>query len=53
VTCSSVPVISQSQVNFASLTFTVASGLVVGNSAILRSDATNGANAYIGWSAEL
>lgn len=53
VTCSSVPVISQSQVNLGSLLFTVASGLVVGNSAILRSDATNGATAYIAWNAEL
>jgi len=53
VICSSVPVVTQSQLNFGTLTFTVASGLVVGNPAILRSDATNGANAYIGWSAEL
>jgi hypothetical protein len=48
--CSSVPTFSAASVNASTLTFTVGSGLTVGQAA---QAASNSANSYLGWSAEL
>jgi hypothetical protein len=48
--CSSVPIFSSASVNASTYTFTVASGLTVGQGAAATSNATA---AYLGWSAEL
>jgi hypothetical protein len=54
VTCSAVPTHGASTTNYSAIVnATVSSGLTVGYGGLLRSDATNGANAYLGWSAEL
>lgn len=52
-TCSAVPVYQNSSQILAVTTFTVASGLTDQEAGMLISDPTNGANAYLGWSAEL
>lgn len=51
--CSSVPVFSNANTHFSMTNITVASGLTVGWSGIVISDLTNGAGAYLAWSAEL
>ena len=53
--CSSVPIISANltTTRTGGVAFTVASGLTSNLGYTLRTDATNGANAYLGWSAEL
>jgi len=52
--CSAVPVIAASTtVDYGSVTWTVASGLTAGSGGHVRTDATNGATAYLGFSAEL
>lgn len=48
--CSSVPTFSAATVNSSTFTFTVASGLTVGQAA---QAASNSPNSYLGWSAEL
>ena len=48
--CSSAPIFSSASVNASTYTFTVASGLTVGQGASAASNATA---AYLGWSAEL
>ena len=54
VTCSAVPTHGASTTNYtATVNATVSSGLTNGYGGLLRADATNGANAYLGWSAEL
>ena len=54
VTCSAVPTYGASTTNLIGVVnTTVSSGLVAGNGGLLRTDSTNGANAYLGWSAEL
>jgi len=54
VTCSAVPTHSTSTTNYSGIVnITVSSGLTNGYGGLLRSDGTNGANAYLGWSAEL
>jgi hypothetical protein len=52
-TCSAVPTYANSSSILAVTTFTVASGLTDQEAGMLLSDPTNGANAYLGWSAEL
>jgi hypothetical protein len=52
-TCSSVPVINSSNTRYGSIAATVASGLTQYNPSATSTDATNGANAFLGWSAEL
>ena len=52
-TCSSVPVFREASFNGSSISFTVASGLTAGQACQMRTDATNGATAYLAWSAEL
>ena len=51
--CSSVPTFSSATVYASSISFTVASGLTAGQSIQLRTDSSNGINAYLAWSAEL
>tara|TARA_R110000868_G_C10742106_1_gene752491 strand:- start:99 stop:965 length:867 start_codon:yes stop_codon:yes gene_type:complete len=51
--CSSVPIWGSSSPFIATVNCTVASGLTVGRGCTLRSDATTGASAFFGWSAEL
>ena len=52
--CSGVPVIGGSiTTRVGATTFAVASGLVAGQAGRFQTDATTGANAYLGWSAEL
>ena len=51
--CSSVPTFSTATKEFFTVSATVASGLTVFNPVTLSTDTTNGANAYIGFSAEL
>lgn len=51
--CSSVPAFAAATTEFATTNWTVASGLTAGQSGHVRTDATNGASAYLGWSAEL
>lgn len=55
ITCSSVPSLNANwtTTRTGGLNFTVASGLTANRPASLRTDATNGATAYLGWSAEL
>jgi hypothetical protein len=53
VVCSSVPTYVNSTIDSTTTTFTVASGLTSGDSVECRTDSTNGASAYLGWSAEL
>jgi hypothetical protein len=53
ITCSVAPIFANSSTRLAIVTATVASGLVDGRPGLLLTDATNGANAYLGWSAEL
>lgn len=53
-TCSSVPTYQgATTANSANTFFTVSSGLTVGQGCALRADATNGATAFLAWSAEL
>jgi len=52
--CSGVPVIGGSiTTRVGATTFAVALGLVAGQAGRFQTDATTGANAYLGWSAEL
>ena len=52
--CSAVPVFSaQTTVSTFTVILAVASGLTAGQAGRLLTDATNGASAYLGWSAEL
>ncbi len=53
VTCSVVPTFSFGSTRFTVIVATVSSGLTQFNPAIVSTDTTNGANAYLGWSAEL
>jgi hypothetical protein len=54
VTCSAVPTYGASTTNYSAIVnATVSSGLTDGYGGVLRTDATNGANAYLSWSAEL
>jgi hypothetical protein len=52
-TCSSVPVFRDASTTGSGISFTVASGLTAGQSSQHRTDPTNGATAYLAWSAEL
>jgi hypothetical protein len=53
-TCSAVPTYSAKTSNhIGGFNFTVASGLTAGQGSEGRTDGTNGANAYLAWSAEL
>jgi len=52
-TCSSVPVFRDASPIGSSISFTVASGLTAGQGSQHRTDPTNGATAYLAWSAEL
>jgi hypothetical protein len=53
-TCSAVPTYqAATNASIANTFFTVSSGLTVGQGCALRADTTNGATAYLGWSAEL
>ena len=51
--CSNVPSFGIANTRFATVTGQVASGLTAYNTSTLSADATNGATAYLGWSAEL
>ena len=51
--CNAVPAFSVANTRFATVNATVASGLTQFNPCTLSTDATNGATAYLGWSAEL
>ena len=52
--CSAVPAVStQTTDSLYAVTLTVAAGLVLGQAGRALTDATNGATAYLGWSAEL
>jgi hypothetical protein len=51
--CNSVPTFSSATTRFALSTGFVASGLTSYNPSTINADATNGATAYLGWSAEL
>ena len=51
--CSSVPIFSVSSNSEAVSLFLVASGLTAGQGSMGRTDLTNGATAYLAWSAEL
>jgi hypothetical protein len=51
--CSAVPTFSSSNVNLVTVVGVVASGLTAFNPGTLHTDATNGAGAYLGFSAEL
>ena len=53
VTCSAVPVFVSATTRLATVSATVASGLTQFNPATLNTDTTNGATAYLAWSAEL
>lgn len=52
-TASVVPVFANSNTNCITVSGTVASGLTQFNPSAINTDATNGATAYLGWSAEL
>jgi len=52
-TCSAVPAFGTAYTDGATITATVASGLTAGQGSQIRTDGTNGATAYLGWSAEL
>lgn len=52
-TCSAVPTFVFASPDGATIAATVASGLTAGQGSQIRADATNGATAYLGWSAEL
>ncbi len=52
-TCNAVPIFGNASQNTIGFLFDVASGLTAGTGALARTDATNGANAYLAWSAEL
>ena len=52
-TCSAVPTFVFASPDGATIAATVASGLTAGQGSQIRADATNGAAAYLGWSAEL
>jgi len=52
-TCNAVPTFGNASQNTIGFLFDVASGLTAGTGALARTDATNGANAYLAWSAEL
>ena len=52
--CSAVPTVNtQTTDSLYAVTFTVTAGLVLGQAGRALTDATNGATAYLGWSAEL
>jgi hypothetical protein len=51
--CNAVPVFSGTSTRYATVNATVASGLTQFQFCYLTTDATNGAGAYLGWSAEL
>jgi hypothetical protein len=51
--CSAVPTFTLASTDGADVSFTVASGLTAGQASQIRSDITNGATAYLAWSAEL
>jgi hypothetical protein len=51
--CSSVPIIVSAIQDSGVVEFTVASGLTAGTGAFLRTGASTGAAAFLGWSAEL
>ena len=51
--CTSVPSFSTANTQMARTTFTTSAVLVAGQGGEIRTDATNGANAYLAWSAEL
>ena len=51
--CSAVPAFSSGTTRFATITAIVASGLTAYVTSTLSTDSTNGATAYLGWSAEL
>lgn len=51
--CTSVPTFNNASQNTIGFQFTVGSGLTLGYGALARTDATNGASAYLAWSAEL
>ena len=51
--CSAVPAFVTASPDGATISATVASGLTAGQGSQIRTDATNGATAYLGWSAEL
>jgi len=51
--CSAVPAFLTASPDGATITATVASGLTAGQGSQIRTDVTNGATAYLGWSAEL
>jgi hypothetical protein len=52
--CTAVPTINTQTTNASYyIAASVASGLTIGRFALLRTDATNGANAFLAWSAEL
>jgi hypothetical protein len=54
VTCSAVPTYNgRTNADNALGFFTVASGLTVGQASFVKTDPTNGATSYLGWSAEL
>ena len=52
-TCSAVPSFNDASTRFGTVSGTVASGLTTFNPIFIGTDATNGATAYLGWSAEL
>ena len=52
-TCSSVPIFREASTIESNISFTVASGLTAGQACQMRTDPTNGATAYLAWSAEL
>jgi hypothetical protein len=52
-TCNVVPAFNSASQNTIGFSFNVASGLTANTGALARTDATNGAGAYLGWSAEL
>jgi hypothetical protein len=52
-TCNAVPVFAGTTEYMASMSATVAAGLTTFTPAQLQTDTTNGAGAYLGWSAEL
>jgi hypothetical protein len=51
--CSNVPAFSSGTTRFATISSIVASGLTAYVTSTLSTDSTNGATAYLGWSAEL
>lgn len=52
-TCNAVPAFNNASQNTIGFSFDVASGLTANTGALARTDATNGAGAYLAWSAEL